>query len=86
MERFGLKNNFGFNNLRPATSAVQSMLYDKGYSHVSLFRRNFWASKVMYRGSAAGVLVERGFCSNPPQTPQKDDCVHLVDFLRRHYI
>ena len=69
MERFGLKNNYEFNNLRPATSAVQSMLYDRVHSHVSLFRRKFWASKVIYRGSVAGILVERGFCSNLPQTP-----------------
>ena len=38
----------------------------------------------MYRGSAAGVLVERGFCSNTPQKPQKGDRIHLVDLLRRH--
>ena len=29
-------------------------------------------------------LVERGFCSNPPQKPQKGDYIHLVQFLRRH--
>ena len=39
----------------------------------------------MYQGSAAGVLVERGFCSNPPQKPQKSDYIHLVHvLLRRH--
>ena len=31
----------------------------------------------MYRGSAAGVLVEGGFFSNPPQKPQKGDYIHL---------
>ena len=35
----------------------------------------------MYRGSAAGVLVERGFCSNPPQKSQKGDYIHLVNLL-----
>ena len=35
--------------------------YVKVNSHVSLFRRKFWDSKVIYRGSAAGVLVMQGF-------------------------
>ena len=35
----------------------------------------------MQRGSAAGVLVEREFCSNPPQNPQKGGYIHLVLFL-----
>ena len=28
-------------------------------------------------------MVERAFCSNPPQKPQKGDYIHLVDFLLR---
>ena len=38
----------------------------------------------MYRGSAARILVERGLGSKPPQKPQKGDCIHSVDYLRRH--
>ena len=37
-------------------------------SHVSLFSRNVWASKVMYRGSAVNALVVLGIL---PQMPQK---------------
>ena len=44
------------------------------------------ATKVMYRDSAPGVLVQAGFCSNPQQTPQKGDYIYLVDFLRRHFM
>ena len=36
----------------------------------------------MYRGSAAGVLVEQGVFSNPPQKPQKDDYVDLVNVIQ----
>ena len=38
------------------------------HSHVSLFSRKVWASKVMYRGSAVNALVGLGI---PPQMPQK---------------
>ena len=39
------------------------------HSHVYLFRRKVWASKVMYRGSAVNaLLVVLGI---PPQVPQK---------------
>ena len=57
---------------------------DRAHSHVCLFRRNVLGSKVIYRGSAAGVSVERRFCPNPPQKPQEGDCIHLADFLWRH--
>ena len=53
--------------------------------YVSSFRRKFWASEVMYRGSAADFLALQGFCANPgipPQKPQKVDYTHLIDFLR----
>ena len=52
---------------------------------VNLFRRKFWASEVMYRGSAADILALQGFCANPgilPQKPQKGDYTHLIDFFR----
>ena len=48
--------------------------------YVSLFKIKFWASKVMYRGSAADFSVLQGFCANlgiPPQLPQKGDYTHL---------
>ena len=35
--------------------------------------KEFIASKVMYQGLAAGVLVERRLGSNPTQKPQKGD-------------
>ena len=38
----------------------------------------------MYRGSAAEVLVERGFCANPPQKPHKFGYMYLVNVFRRH--
>ena len=38
------------------------------HSHVSLFSRNVWASKVIYRASAVNALVVLGI---PPQIPQK---------------
>ena len=55
------------------------------HSHVSLFRRKVWASKAMYRGSAAEFLALQEFCAIPgipQQMPQKGDDAHLVDFLR----
>ena len=39
--------------------------------YVSLFRRKFWASKAMYRGSAADFLALQGFCANPGIPPQR---------------
>ena len=41
------KYKFDINNLRLTTSAIYA-----------LFRKKFWASNVMYRGLAAGILVE----------------------------
>ena len=46
------------------------------HSHVSLFKRECWASNAIYRGSAADFLALQGFCANPgipPQMPQKGD-------------
>ena len=54
----------------------------KVHSRVSLSSRKVWASKIMYRGSAA---VFWWFCVNPgipPQVPQKGDYRHLDNFLR----
>ena len=53
--------------------------------YLSLFRRKFWASKVMYQDSAVDFLALQGFCANPgisSQMPHKGDYTHLVDFLR----
>ena len=38
------------------------------HSHVSLFSRKIWASKIIDRGSAVNALVVLGI---PPQMPQK---------------
>ena len=44
----------------------------------------------MYRGSLAGVLVERVLCANPAiilsQKSQKYDYIHLVNVFRRHFM
>ena len=54
---------------------------DRVYSHSCLLRGKLWASKVMYRGSVAVVLVERAFCSNPPQKPQEGERIRSLDLL-----
>ena len=54
------------------------------HSHVSLFKRECWASKAIYRGSAADFLALQGFCANPgipPQMPQKGDFFFLFSFI-----
>ena len=71
--------------MRPLLYTSPHLLNVRVHSHVSLFRRKFWASEVMYRGSAADFLALQGFYANsgiPPQKPQKDDYTHLVEFLR----
>ena len=52
------------------------------HSHVSFFRRKFWASKVMYRGSAADVLVVLCKSGNPITNATEGDYIHLDNFLR----
>ena len=52
------------------------------HSHVSLFSRNIWASKVMYRGSAADILVVLCKPGNPTANATEDDYTHLDNFLR----
>ena len=62
--------------MRPLLPPSTHLPNVRGHSHVSLFRRKFWASKVMCQGSAADFLVLQGFCANPgipPQMPQKGD-------------
>ena len=83
------KYNFGINSLRLMTPFCRQIFQTTDLIvMVVLFRRKVWASKVMSRGSAAGVLVKRGFCANPamipPQKSQKGDHIHVVNFLRRH--
>ena len=54
------------------------------HSHVNLFKRKFWASEVMYRGSAADFLALQGFCANPgipSQKPQKGDVFFVCFFF-----
>ena len=71
--------------MRPLLYTSPYLPNDRGHSHVSLFRRKFWASKVMYRGSAADFLALQGFCASPgipSQMPQKGDYTHFVGILR----
>ena len=53
------------------------------HSHVSLFSRKVWASKVMYRGSAADFLVVLCKPGNPTTNATEGDYTHLDNFLRR---
>ena len=72
--------------MRPLLPPSSHLPNVRGHSHVPLFRGKFWASEVMYRGSAADFLALQGFCANnpgiPPQMPQKGDYTHRVDFVR----
>ena len=52
------------------------------HSDVSLFSRKFWASKVMYRGSAADFLVVPCKPGNPTTNATEADYTHLDNFLR----
>ena len=52
------------------------------HSHVSFFRRKFWASKVTYRGSAADFLVVLWKPGNPTTSATEGDYTHLDNFLR----
>ena len=67
---FASKYNFGISNSRFETSRCHIATCSKRKSAKSRIftRRNVWASKVMYRGSAVNALVVLGI---PPQTPQK---------------
>ena len=58
--------------LRPLGAISPHVPNVRVQSHVSLFSRNVWASKVMYRGSAVNALVVLGI---PPQMPQKQETV-----------
>ena len=50
--------------LRPLGAISPHVPNVRVHSHVSLFSRNVWSSKVMYRGSAVNALVVLGI---PPQ-------------------
>ena len=52
------------------------------HSHVPLSSRKFWASKVMYRGSAADVSVVLCKPGNPTVNATEGDYTHLDNFLR----
>ena len=68
---FASKYDFGISNSRYEASRCHIATCSKlrVHSHVSLFSRKVWASKVMYRGSAVNALVVLGI---PPQKmPQK---------------
>ena len=67
--------------MRPLLSPPPHLPNVRVHSHVSLFRRKFWASKSMYRGSAAGFLALQGFCVNPGIPPQKKVTTHIWSSL-----
>ena len=75
---FASKYNFGISNMRCETAAVPIATSSKRkirvHSYVSLFSRKVWASKVMYRGSAADFLVV--LCK------PEGDYTHVDNFLR----
>ena len=82
---FASKYNFGINNLRfePARGPSPHLPNVRVHSHASLFSRKFWASKVMYRGSTADILVV--LCKPGNLTTNnvtEGDYTHLDDFLR----
>ena len=52
------------------------------HSRVSLFSRKFWASKVMYRGSTADILVVLCKPGNPTANATEDNYTHFDNFLR----
>ena len=53
------------------------------HRYVSFFGRKFWASKVMYRGSAADFLVVLGKPGNPTtENATEGDYTYLNNFLR----
>ena len=60
------KYNFGINNSTEETAAVHIATSSKRvHSHIYFFRRKFWASKAMYRGSAADFLAVLCKTENP---------------------
>ena len=52
------------------------------HSHVYLFSRKFWASKVMYQGSAADFVVVLCKPGNLTANATEGDYTHLDKFLR----
>ena len=52
------------------------------HSYVYLFRRKFWESKIMYRGSAADFLVILCKPGNPTTNATEGDYRHLDNFFR----
>ena len=68
---------------RPFLSISPHLPNVRVHSHVSLFSRKFWASKVIYRGSAADVLVVLCKPGNPTTNNATEvDYTHLDNFLR----
>ena len=58
---------------RPLLSMLPHLPNVKMRSHVSLFSRNVWALKVMYRGSAADFLVVLCKYENPTTNATEGD-------------
>ena len=61
---------------RPLLSMSPHLPNVRVYSHVSLFSKKFWASKVMYRGSTAEFLVVLCKPGNPTTNVTEDDYTH----------
>ena len=68
--------------IQSINQSTPHLLNVRVHSHVSFFRRKLWASKVMYRGSAADFLV--GLCKpgNPTTIATEGNYMHLDNFLR----
>ena len=67
---------------RPLLSISPHLRNVRVHSHVPLFSRKFWASKVMYRGSAADFLVVVCKSGNPTTNATEGNYTHLDNFLR----
>ena len=61
---------------RPLLSMSPHLPNVRVHSHVSLFSKKFWASKVMYRGSAADLLVVLCKPGNPTTNATEDDYIY----------
>ena len=68
--------------MRPLLSPSPHLPNVRVHSHVSFFRRKFWAPKVMSRGSAADFLVVLCKPGNPITNTTEGDYTHLDSFLR----
>ena len=87
--RFGLKTQLWYHQFEFDDLTLQFFKSrfpnDRVNRHVPFFRKKFWALKAMYLGLAAGVLVERGCCSNPSKSHRKAIFFLLLFFSLTYY-